>query len=124
MTTPDHLKYSPDHSWVRLEGNVATVGITDYYQGELGDVEFVELPDMGDLECNSPCVVIETGNDKVDVYTPVAGEITEINLDLVTDPAKVNTDPYDTGWIYKMKVDDKSQIERLLDSSSYVQTIR
>lgn len=119
MTAPDNLRYTRDHEWVRLQGDIATVGITDHAQEELSDVVFVELPDMGDIDKGSPVAVVESVKTASDIYAPIAGEIVEVNLDLVADPAKINTDPYDGGWIYKIKVSDPSQVEALMDASSY-----
>ncbi len=124
MTAPDNLRYTPDHEWVLLEGDIVTVGITDHAQQELSDVVFVELPDMGDIEKGSPCAVVESVKAASDIYAPISGEIVEINLDLVADPSKVNTDPYDGGWIFKMKIDDLSQVEALMEASSYIGLVR
>lgn len=119
MTAPDDLRYTRDHEWVRLQGDIATVGITDHAQEELSDVVFVELPDMGDIDKGSPVAVVESVKAASDIYAPIAGEIVEVNLDLVADPAKINTDPYDGGWIYKIKVSDPLQVEALMDAGSY-----
>lgn len=124
MTAPSNCRYTPDHVWVRLEGDIATVGITDYAQEELSDVVFVELPDDGDIERASPVGVIESVLTESNIYAPISGEIFEINIDLVTDPTKVNNDPYDTGWIFKMRVDSSAQYDALMDASSYSQIIR
>lgn len=124
MTAPDNCRYAADHVWVRLDGDVASIGITDYAQNELSDVVFVELPDMGDVEKVSPVTVVESVKTDRDIYAPISGEIVEINMDLVTDPTKINNDPYDTGWIFKMRVDDSAQYEALMDASSYIKTIR
>lgn len=123
MTAPANLHYTRDHVWVRLQGDIATIGITDHAQEALSDVVFVELPDLGDMEKASPVVVIESVIDKTDVYTPISGEIIEVNMDLVTDPAKINLDPYDTGWIFKMRVSGPDQVNDLMDAGSYVSTI-
>ncbi len=106
MTAPDKLHYTRDHEWVRLEGEIATIGITDHAQEELSDVVFVELPDLGDIDVGSPVAVVESVKAASDIYTPIAGEIIEINMDLVADPAKINTDPYEGGWIFKIRVSD------------------
>jgi len=94
MTAPADLHYNRDHQWVRLQGEIATVGMTDHAQEELSDVVFVELPDLGDIEKASPVAVVESVISNRDVYAPISGEIIEVNLDLVTDPAKMNVDPY------------------------------
>jgi glycine cleavage system H protein len=124
MTAPDKLHYTRDHEWVRLEGEIATIGITDHAQEELSDVVFVELPDLGDIDVGSPVAVVESVKAASDIYAPIAGEIIEINMDLVADPAKINTDPYDGGWIFKIRVSDPTQVNNLMDASSYIVSVR
>ncbi|HBE95667.1 glycine cleavage system protein GcvH [bacterium] len=124
MTAPDKLHYTRDHEWVRLEGEIATIGITDHAQEELSDVVFVELPDLGDIDVGSPVAVVESVKAASDIYTPIAGEIIEINMDLVADPAKINTDPYEGGWIFKIRVSDPTQVNNLMDASSYIASVR
>ena len=124
MTAPDKLHYTRDHEWVRLEGEIATIGITDHAQEELSDVVFVELPDFGDIDVGSPVAVVESVKAASDIYTPIAGEIIEINMDLVADPAKINTDPYEGGWIFKIRVSDPTQVNNLMDASSYIASVR
>ena len=124
MTAPDKLHYTRDHEWVRLEGEIATIGITDHAQEELSDVVFVELPDLGDIDVGSPVAVVESAKAASDTYTPIAGEIIEINMDLVADPAKINTDPYEGGWIFKIRVSDPTQVNNLMDASSYIASVR
>lgn len=124
MTVPDNCRYTADHVWARLEGCLVSIGITDHAQDELSDVVFVELPDMGGIEKASPVAVIESVKTARDIYAPISGEIVEINIDLVTDPTKINNDPYNTGWILKMRVDDASQYEALIDASSYINAVR
>ena len=124
MTAPDKLHYTRDHEWVRLEGEIATIGITDHAQEELSDVVFVELPDLGDIDVGSPVAVVESVKAASEIYAPIAGEIIEINMDLVADPAKINTDPYDGGWIFKIRVSDPTQVNNLMDASSYIVSVR
>ena len=124
MPAPDKLHYTRDHEWVRLEGEIATIGITDHAQEELSDVVFVELPDLGDIDVGSPVAVVESVKAASDIYTPIAGEIIEINMDLVADPAKINTDPYEGGWIFKIRVSDPTQVNNLMDASSYIASVR
>ena len=124
MAAPDKLHYTRDHEWVRLEGEIATIGITDHAQEELSDVVFVELPDFGDIDVGSPVAVVESVKAASDIYTPIAGEIIEINMDLVADPAKINTDPYEGGWIFKIRVSDPTQVNNLMDASSYIASVR
>lgn len=124
MTAPSNCRYTPDHEWVRLDGDIATIGITDHAQEELSDVVFVEMPDHGDIEKASPVGVVESVKAASDIYAPISGEIVEINIDLVTDPSKMNTDPYDGGWIFKMRVDNTAEYDTLMDASSYSQLVR
>ena len=119
MTLPDNLKYTRDHEWVLVEGDLATIGITDHAQEELSDVVYVELPDLGDTEKSSPVAVVESVKAASDIYAPISGEIVEVNTDLVADPAKVNTDPYSGGWIFKMRVTAPAQLDELMDAAGY-----
>ena len=119
MTVPADLNYTRAHEWVRLQGDIATIGITDHAQEELSDVGFVELPDLGDIENASPVAVVESVKAASDIYAPISGEIIEVNIDLVADPAKINSDPYDTGWIFKIRVSSPDQINGLMDAASY-----
>jgi len=120
MTAPADLHYTRDHEWVRLQGDIATIGITDHAQEELSDVVFVELPDLGDIDRESPIAVVESVRAASDIYAPIAGEIIEVNTSLVVDPAKINTDPYDTGWIFKIRVSSPDQVNDLMDAASYI----
>ena len=119
MTVPDNFKYTSDHEWVSVEGDIATIGITDHAQEELSDVVFVELPDLGDTEKSSPVAVVESVKAASDIYAPISGEIVEVNSDLVADPAKVNTDPYSGGWIFKIRVTAPGQLDELMDAAAY-----
>ena len=123
MTAPADLNYTRDHEWVRLQGDIATIGITDHAQEELSDVVFVELPDLGDIEKASPTAVVESVKAASDIYAPISGEISEVNTDLVVDPAKINTDPYGTGWIFKIRVSNPDQINDLMDAASYTSMV-
>lgn len=123
MTAPSDLHYTRDHEWVRLEGDIATIGITDHAQEELSDVVFVELPDPGEVEAAAAVAVVESVKAASDIYAPLAGEITDVNLDLVADPAKVNSDPYAGGWIFKMKLSDPEEVKNLMDAGSYASLV-
>ena len=123
MITPSDLHYTRDHGWIRLKGEIATIGLTDHAQEELSDVVFVELPDLGDIDKGSPIGVVESVIMNREFYAPIAGEIIEVNTDLVIDPLKVNSDPYDTGWIYKMRVTRPDQLDGLLDAESYTSIV-
>ncbi len=112
--------FTEDHEWLRVEGGVATVGITDYAQEQLGDLVFVELPEAGRaLSKGDAAVVVESVKAASDVYAPADGEITEVNDKLSSDPALVNSSPAGDGWLWKMKLADESQLEGLMDEAGY-----
>ena len=120
MKVPEDLRYHQSHEWVRLEGDTATIGVTDHAQEELTDVVFVELPEIGrTVDAGDPTAVVESVKAASDIYSPVAGEVVEVNDAVEADPALVNTDPYGEGWIYKLKVKDASQVEGLMDAAAY-----
>ncbi len=120
MSIPENLKYTADHEWVSLEGDIATVGITEHAQEELTDIVFVELPEIG-RECQEEegIAVVESVKAASDIFAPISGEIVEANEELEADPALVNTDPHGKGWIFKMKVSDLAQVEALMDAAAY-----
>ncbi len=120
MDIPSDLKYTKEHEWVSLDGDVATIGITDYAQGELGDIVFVELPSVGENIAQMDSFgTIEAVKAVSDLYAPVSGEVVEINEALEDDPLVVNRDPYGDGWMVKVKVSDTGQVEQLLDDAAY-----
>lgn len=120
MNIPEDLRYDKSHEWVRLEGDTATIGITDHAQEELTDVVFVELPEVGrTVDAGDPTAVVESVKAASDIYSPVAGEVVEVNDAVEADPALVNTDPYGAGWIYKLKVRDAAQVEAMMDAAAY-----
>jgi glycine cleavage system H protein len=124
MAQPAGLLYSKEHEWVKLDGDVATVGITDYAQESLGDIVFVELPRVGaQLEQFGGIGVVESVKAVSDVFTPVGGEVTEVNPGIEADPAVVNRDPFGEGWLYKVKLGDVSQTEALMDAAAYEKLI-
>ena len=113
-------KYSEDHEWIRIEGDVATIGITDHAQEQLGDVVFVELPEPGTaLQKGGPAAVVESVKAASEVYAPLNGEVTESNGALVDDPSLANSDPAGEGWFFKMTLADPSQLEGLMDEAAY-----
>ena len=117
MTT---LRFTKDHEWVRLEGDLAVVGITDYAQSQLGDVVYVELPEIGRrVEQGKEAAVVESVKAASEVYAPVSGEVAEVNEALAVDPAMVNADPMGDGWIFKLRVDDPKQFDGLMDEAAY-----
>jgi glycine cleavage system H protein len=120
MNIPADLRYNNSHEWVRLEGDIATVGITDHAQAELTDVVFVELPAVGrQVDLGDPTAVVESVKAASDIYAPVSGEIVEGNPEVEADPALVNTDPYGKGWIFKLRVKDIAAVEKLMDAAAY-----
>ena len=114
------LRFTEDHEWIRVEGDVATVGITDYAQEQMGDVVFVELPDAGKaLEKGKEAAVVESVKAASEIYAPLDGEVTEANEALTDDPSKVNGDPQGEGWFFKMTIADASQLETTMDEAAY-----
>ena len=120
MNTPAELRYSTDHEWVRLEGALARVGISDFAQDALGDVVYVELPDVGlEVAANAAFAEIESTKSVSDVFAPVSGEVLETNEALEDQPELVNEDPYGEGWICVIKPNDHSELENLMDAEGY-----
>ena len=120
MTAPNDLRYTRDHEWVRVDGDEATVGITQYAADQLGDIVFVELPDAGrDLEEAKPFGVVELVKAVSDLFAPVSGEVTAINGALASDPELVNSDPYGEGWMLKLRIASPDQLDDLLDGEAY-----
>lgn len=125
MDTPSDLKYTKEHEWLRIDGNTATVGITDYAQGELGDVVFVELPAAGtEVELMKPFGTIEAVKAVSDIFSPVTGKIVEINELLENDPMVVNRDPYGDGWMVKVEMTDTGELGQLLSADDYLKLIQ
>ncbi len=120
MSFPTNLRYTKDHEWVSLEGDIATIGITDFAQKELGDIVFVEVETIGkSLSANAVFGTVEAVKTVSDLFLPVSGTITELNAELANEPELVNTDPYGKGWMIKMKVDNAADVNQLLDSAAY-----
>jgi glycine cleavage system H protein len=120
MNIPANLKYTKDHEWVSLEGDIATVGITDFAQKELGDIVYVEVETLDQtLDKDEVFGTVEAVKTVSDLFLPLSGEIVEFNESLETSPEKVNTDPYGDGWMVKVKVSDASEFDGLLDSEAY-----
>jgi glycine cleavage system H protein len=114
------IRYSRDHEYVRIDGDVATIGITDHAQSQLGDIVFVELPEIGgNLEQGGGAAVVESVKAASDVYAPLSGEVLEVNKALESEPAKVNVDPLGEGWFFKLRIRDKSQLESMMDKAAY-----
>jgi glycine cleavage system H protein len=124
MDFPEELRYSREHEWVRLNGDVARVGITDFAQDSLGDVVFVQLPDVGlDVIAGASISEIESTKSVSDIYAPVTGVIRTVNDALVDQPELVNQDPYGAGWMFEVQCSDASEVEALLDAAAYRQLV-
>ena len=120
METPDNLRYSTEHEWVRLEGDIATMGITDFAQSELGDIVFVELPSEGDnvseMGVFGAVEAVKTGSD---LYSPLGGEVIEVNYELEDNPEMVNQEPYGNGWMIKIRVENMGAFTSLMQANDY-----
>ena len=122
MTT---LRFTKDHEWVRLDGDLAVVGITDYAQSQLGDVVYVELPEIGRrFEQGKEAAVVESVKAASEVYAPVSGEVAEVNEALAADPAAVNADPMGQGWFLKLRLDDPKELDSLMDEEAYLRLVQ
>jgi len=124
MNIPNNLKYTKEHEWLKIDGNVAYIGITDFAQGELGDIVFVELPNLNDdFSQNDIFGTIEAVKTLADLYIPISGSIIEINDKLESEPEFINSDPYGEGWIVKIKISNPSEINSLLSDNDYKKLI-
>ena len=120
MNFPAELKYTKDHEWVRIEGDIATVGVTDFAQSELGDIVFVEIETQGEtLEEHAIFGTVEAVKTVSDLFMPVSGTVIEVNAGLEADPADVNNDPYGSGWMIKVKLSEGADLSSLLDAAAY-----
>ncbi|MBC8311252.1 MAG: glycine cleavage system protein GcvH [Candidatus Marinimicrobia bacterium] len=120
MNIPENLKYSPEHEWIKVDGDSAYIGITDFAQSELGDIVFVEFPEIGDnFSVGDVFGTVEAVKTVADLFAPISGEVLEINDALENSPEAINTDAYDEGWIIKVKIKNTNELENLLDPQSY-----
>jgi len=120
MLVPDDLRYAETHEWIRREGGIATIGITDHAQAELTDIVYVELPQVGAaLEAKKAAAVVESVKAASDIYSPVSGEVAEVNPELESNPALVNTDPYGSGWLFKVKLSSPEEVDSLKTAAEY-----
>ncbi len=120
MNIPAELKYTEDHEWIKVEGDVATVGITDFAQGELGDIVYVEIETEGDtIDASEVFGTVEAVKTVSDLFMPLSGEIIEVNENLEDSPEKVNDSPYEDGWMIKIKMSDMSQVDGLMSADTY-----
>ena len=124
MNIPSELKYTKDHEWVQIDGDIATIGITDFAQQELGDIVYVEIESIGEtLDAEEVFGTVEAVKTVSDLFMPLSGEVLEFNAALEDTPESVNDDPYKSGWMIKVKIEDPSQISGLLDSDAYQELI-
>jgi len=124
MQFPDNLRYTKDHEWIKVEGNIATVGVTDFAQRELGDIVFVDVNTVGkSLKANEIFGTVEAVKTVSDLYLPVSGKIIEVNSALEGNPEYVNQDPYEQGWMIKMELERPSEVDALMDAASYEQSV-
>ena len=124
MTFPDELRYTKDHEWIRVDGDTATVGITDFAQRELGDIVYVEVETIGkELEAGAVFGTVEAVKTVSDLFLPINGTITELNASLGNSPELVNTDPYGAGWMVKMKIASTEDVKTLMDAKAYEQMV-
>ncbi len=124
MNVPENLRYTESHEWVKIDGDTATVGITDHAQEELTDIVYVELPENGRaVASGEACAVVESVKAASDIYAPLAGEVIETNGELDNEPVLVNTSPYEGGWLFKIKLSDAADAESLLDAAAYSKQI-
>jgi len=123
MNAPQHLKYTEEHEWARVEGNRVTIGITDFAQHELGDIGFVDLPEVGaTVESGEPFGSVESVKTVSELYAPVSGKVVEVNEALIDAPEKVNESPYEDGWMIVVEMSDPSELDRLWTAEKYVET--
>lgn len=124
MNIPSELKYTKDHEWIRIDGDIATVGITDFAQGELGDIVYVEVESLDEtLEKDEVFGTVEAVKTVSDLFLPLSGEIIELNEILEDEPEKVNSDPYGDGWMIKIKINDTSEIDDLMSETDYKELV-
>ena len=125
MNIPTELKYTKDHEWVKIDGEIATIGITDFAQQELGDIVYIEIESTGEtLDADEVFGTVEAVKTVSDLFMPLSGEVLEFNAALEDKPESVNDDPYKSGWMIKVKIEDQSQISDLLDFDAYQQLIK
>jgi glycine cleavage system H protein len=120
MHNPDDLRYSAEHEWVRVDGTIAEVGITDFAQDNLGDIVYVQLPEIGaTLVRDAACSEVESTKSVSDIYAPVSGTVVEVNEALTTTPELINSDPYGAGWMFRVELSDAAEVDTLMDAAAY-----
>ncbi len=123
MNIPNELKYTKDHEWIKVEGNIGTIGVTDFAQGELGDVIYIDITASDNVKQGDSCGTIEAVKTVSDIYAPVSGKISEVNKSVNDNPAEVNKDPYGKGWIIKIELSNPSELDNLLSADKYKEQV-
>jgi len=123
MNIPEDLKYTNDHEWIKIKGNIGTIGITDYAQGELGDIIYIDIPSMDNVKQGDTFGTIEAVKTVSDMYAPVSGKLIEVNNSVNDNPAIVNSSPYGDGWLVKMELSDLSELDGLLSVEKYKELV-
>ena len=124
MSYPENYRYTKEHEWIQVDGNVGTIGITDYAQDSLGDIVFVDLPKVGDaVEAGKSFGSVESVKAVSDVVAPLSGEVIAVNAELSDNPQTINEDPYGEGWLVRVKLSDPSEVDSLMDAAAYVATL-
>ena len=125
MNLPDNIKYTEDHEWAKLDADILTIGITDFAQSQLGDIIFVEFPDLNTtVSAKDSIGTLEAVKTVADIYSPISGKIIELNMQLEDNPELINEDPYNKGWILKIKINDKNEYNSLLTNNEYQNIIK
>jgi len=119
MNIPENLKYTNDHEWIKVEGKIGVVGVTDYAQGELGDIIYIDIPELRDVAKGDSFGTIEAVKTVADMFAPVSGKVIEFNTAVNDNPASVNQDPYGAGWIAKIEISNPKELDELLDVAAY-----
>jgi glycine cleavage system H protein len=123
MNIPENLKYTKDHEWIKVDGNTGIIGVTDYAQGELGDVIYVDINVSGEINQGDSCGTIEAVKTVSDVFAPISGKIAEVNTSINDNPAVFNKDPYGDGWIVKIELSNPAELDALLDAKAYKELV-
>jgi glycine cleavage system H protein len=124
MDYPDELKYTEEHEWVSIEGDIATIGISDFAQNQLGDIVFVELPEVGEeLEAGKPFGVVESVKAVSDLFAPLSGEVIDVNEELNDTPELINTSAYEDGWVVKLRLSNPEELDELMDADAYQELV-
>lgn len=123
MKIPEGLRYTNDHEWIKVDGKIGTIGVSDYAQGELGDIIYIDIPELKEVAKGDSFGTIEAVKTVADMFAPVSGKIMEVNPDVNSNPASVNQDPYGAGWIAKIELSNPAELDELMDAPAYTQHV-